>query len=168
MLIGADCYLLVGYFCLGDGGGSFSRLPPPPKKKRDCKQSVCKSRTSAPFSVQAARRAFVETCAWADSGGGGTCGTGVRGVAGLQPRFFRHQRDPAVVEHEAGNAGAAVASGVVEDGAAVAQAQELLEEANVRAYVDDFISLAPLGLPLDETAVGAAGHTVDLDHGKPI
>lgn len=90
------------------------------------------------------------------------------GVAGLQPRFFGHQRDPAVVEHEAGDAGAAVAPGVVEDGAAVAQAQELLEEAHVRAYVDDFIALAPLGLPLDEAAVGAAGHTIDLDHGRPI
>ena len=123
---------------------------------------------SAAFPVQAARCAFVETCAWADFGRGGTCGTGVRGVAGLQPRFFGHQRDPAVVEHEAGDAGAAVAAGVVEDGAAVAQAQELLEEANVRAYVDDFIALTPLGLPLDEAAVGAAGHTVDLDHGKPI
>ena len=127
-------------------------------------------RTSAAFSVQAARRAFVKTCAWADSGGVGTCGTGVRGVCSprLQPRFFGHQRDPAVVEHEAGDAGAAVAAGVVEDGAAVAQAQELLEEAHVRAYVDDFIALAPLGLPLDEAAVGAAGHTVDLDHGRPI
>lgn len=133
---------------------------------------------SAAFSVEAAgtagliiwhigRLQICRNCAaglqiWQNGGAVGS------GVAGLQPRFFGHQRDPAVVEHEAGDAGAAVAAGVVEDGAAVAQAQELLEEANVRAYVDDFISLTPLGLPLDEAAVGAAGHTVDLDHGKPI
>ena len=90
------------------------------------------------------------------------------GVAGLQPRFFGHQRDPAVVEHEAGDAGAAVAPGVVEDGAAVAQAQELLQELHVRADVDDFIADAAFGLPFDEAAVRAAGHTVDLDHGEPI
>ena len=90
------------------------------------------------------------------------------GVAGLQPRFFRDQRDPAVFQHEAGDAGAAVVAGVVEYGAGVAQAQEFLQELHVRADVDDFIADAAFSLPFDEAAVRAAGHTVDLDHGEPI
>ena len=87
------------------------------------------------------------------------------GVAGLQPRFLRDQRDPAVLQHEAWDAGAAVAPGVVEYGTAVAQAQKFLQKLHVRADVDNLIAGAAFGLPFDEAAVGAAGHTVDLNHG---
>lgn len=49
MLIGADCYLLVGYFCLGDGGGSFSRLPPPQKKSAIVNRVFAKAEPQHPF-----------------------------------------------------------------------------------------------------------------------
>ena len=122
---------------------------------------------SAPLPVQAARRDFVETCAWADSGGVGTCGTGVRGLCSprFQPCLLRNQSDPAVFQHEAGDAGPAIAAGVVEYGAVVAQSQELLQKLHVRADVYELIAGAAFGLPFDEAAVGAAGHTVDLNHG---
>ena len=123
---------------------------------------------SAPLPVHAARRAFAETCAWAGSGGVGTCGIGVCGVCSprLQPRFLRFQRDPAVPEHEAGDADGAASFRFVEGGAAVAKAQKFLEQAHMRTYVYYFISVEACDLLFHMAAVGAAGHTVNLYHRK--
>lgn len=83
----------------------------------------------------------------------------------MQSGLFRHERDSSVFKDEAGDSGGAGLPCTVECGAAVAQPQEFLEQAHVRAYVDDFVVAVSLDLFLDINAVGAAWHSVDLYHG---
>ena len=86
----------------------------------------------------------------------------------VQTRLFGGERDSSVLQHEAGNADAAVPAGLVEDRAAVPQAEEGLEVPYVLSDVDYLVSVIIPDLFFDTGAVGAGVHSVDSDHGSDI
>lgn len=86
----------------------------------------------------------------------------------MQTCLFGGEGDFSVLQHEAGNADAAVPAGLVEDRAAVSQAEEGLEVPYVFSDVDYLVSVIVPDLSLDTGAVGAGMHSVDSDHGSGI
>lgn len=86
----------------------------------------------------------------------------------MQTCLFGGEGDFSVLQHEAGNADAAVPAGLVEDRAAVSQAEEGLEVPYVFSDVDYLVSVIVPDLSLDTGAVGAGMHSVDSDHGSDV
>ena len=86
----------------------------------------------------------------------------------VQTRLFGGEGDSSVLQHEAGNADAAVPAGLVEDRAAVPQAEEGLEVPYVFSDIDYPVSVIVPDLFLDTGAVGAGVHSVDSDHGSDV
>ena len=86
----------------------------------------------------------------------------------VQTRLFGGERDSSVLQYEAGNADAAVPAGLVEDRAAVPQAEEGLQVPYVLSDVDYLVSVIIPDLFFDTGAVGAGVHAVDSDHGSDI
>ena len=82
----------------------------------------------------------------------------------FQPHILWLEGHGAIFEDEGGNTDIADSLRMVEDGTIVAQMHESTHIMNVGTDVDDLESLVALDLLVDESAIGAGGHTINLNH----